>query len=286
MASSSSGAAPGQVAPSTYVPVLSPEPADEEMAGQEAPSSQPQSSVGRSSRDANAACRKLVAFLQAAWAEVPSEGDRDFMVNEEVEALEEGVRRFQLLSEYADLWLETEVSELEWLKEHRCEIQNALTYLADLEPKGRNWPGSDASPPAGTAFSVWNVNPSRKKAWLSCLEEWMSGVEADMIRQRIVPVHPSLVQGTIIEVERAFIGDYVAHANFELATARSCIESSLMVLQRGCFLAGKISSLTRDSRSCTVSERRTLSLGGPGALMPVDKLISMACIRNELTWSP
>ena len=94
------------------------------------------------------------------------------MVTEEVEALEEGLRLFQRMSEYNDLWLETEVPVLEWLKVHRGEIQNALVYLAELDPKSRRRPGADASPPAaGPAFSIWKPNPPRKKMWLSCLED-------------------------------------------------------------------------------------------------------------------
>ena len=113
----------------------------------------------------------------------------------------------------------------------------------------------------------------------------MSGVEADMIRCSLVPEIQSTVQGTNIEVERQFIGDYGAHANRELETARITLENSLMVLARNCVLTRKIGSLTRDSRFCSSADRKALGLGQPGALMPVDMLISVPCIRKDLKWT-
>ena len=155
------------------------------MTGQEASSSQPWSSVGTSSRDAKIACWKVVNVLQAAWAEVPCGFDRKFMVDAEVDALEEGVNRFQQLSSYENIWLETEASTLVWLRTHLIEIQNALRYLVELDTRVKGQSGSDASSSAVPAFNVWRLSVPKGKAWLSCLEEWMSGVEADMIRRSL-----------------------------------------------------------------------------------------------------
>ena len=112
----------------------------------------------------------------------------------------------------------------------------------------------------------------------------MSGVEGDMIRQRLVSASPSSVPGTVITVELEFMKDYIDHAHAELEVARACVESSIMVLERGCILAGRVSSLTRDLRSCTPAERRNAGLGTPGSLMQVEKLISLPSIRNDLSW--
>ena len=213
-------AAPEQEAPSSNAgPQV--DAADEDMSGEVAPSAIPGIWADKSSRDGRTECRTVLNVLTAARQFIDTEDIRGFVSDTEVESLDAALNMFQHMSSYEDLWLEKEAEVLEALKFHLEDIQSLLRTVLDQEQaRDRSSTGASSSTtPTTGVFTIWDTAITKKKAWLSCLDAWKNGVEADMIKaaSETGQEAPSAVQVSpkiVMNAER--VGEYGIHANKEL----------------------------------------------------------------------
>ena len=131
---------------------------------------------------------------------------------------------------------------------------------------------------------MFGASPSQPAvAGLVVLKSWITGVEADAMRENRGSELRHVAPGeAAVAVSPELIAEYASYGNLELRTAFRSRETAHALSARRYTLSRILDRLARSNETCFGIERKAAWLGKPGSWMSVETLIAAACIRRDL----